>query len=97
MLQLKEGENTFGRDSCADFSFNDAYMSRKHFTITVTRDANQHCNYNLTTCSETKPTIVNNLDVLDLQSYPLTKKSLMLQDGWFIVAGKTKFIFKRTI
>lgn len=95
MLQLKEGENTFGRDSCADFSFNDAYMSRKHFTITVTRDANQHCNYNLTTCSETKPTIVNNLDVLDLQSYPLTKKSLMLQDGWFIVAGKTKLIFKR--
>ena len=94
-LQLKEGVNTFGRGSDVDFHFEDAYMSRKHFSIIVTRDANQHCSYNLTTCSDTKPTIVNNLDVLDLKSYPLTKHSLMLQDGWSVVAGKTKFIFKR--
>ena len=94
-LQLKEGVNTFGRDCNMDFTFDDAYMSRKHFSITVTRDTNSHCNYNLTTCSEKRPTIINNLDVLDLSSFPLTKKSIMLQDNWFIVAGKTKFIFKR--
>ena len=78
-----------------DFTFDDVYMSRKHFMITVTRDTNSHCSYNLTTCSETRPTIINNLDVLDLTSFPLTKKSILLQDEWFIVAGKTKFIFKR--
>ena len=94
-LQLKEGVNTFGRDCNMDFTFDDVYMSRKHFMITVTRDANSHCSYNLTTCSETRPTIINNLDVLDLTSFPLTKKSILLQDEWFIVAGKTKFIFKR--
>lgn len=94
-LQLKEGVNTFGRDSNMDFTFDDAYMSRKHFSITVTRDTNSHCNYTLTTCSEKRPTIINNLDVLDLSSFPLTKKSIMLQDNWFIAAGKTKFIFKR--
>lgn len=94
-LQLKEGVNTYGRDCNMDFTFDDAYMSRKHFSITVTRDTNSHCNYNLTTCSEKRPTIINNLDVLDLSSFPLTKKSIMLQDNWFIVAGKTKFIFKR--
>lgn len=97
IIQLKEGVNTFGRDRSMDFAFDDAYMSRKHFSITVTRDSNQHCNYSLTTCSRTRPTIINNLDVLDLSSYPLTKKSIMLQDGWFVIAGKTKFIFKRTI
>lgn len=95
VLQLKEGVNTFGRDGSMDFVFDDVYMSRKPFTITVTRDVKSRCHYNLTTCSETRSTIVNNLDVLDLSSFPLTKKSVLLQDEWFIVAGKTKLIFKR--
>lgn len=95
-LQLKEGLNTFGRSSDMDFVFaNDLNMSRKHFTILVTKDAVSHWNYVITTCSETKATVLNNLEALDLNSFPIARKSAELQDGWTITAGKTTFLFSK--
>lgn len=95
-IELKEGLNTFGRSTENDFVFaDDAHFSRKHFTIMVTKDSNGAYSYNLTTCSGTQPTVINNLEALDLSLYPIARKSIMLQDGWTISAGKTIFIFKK--
>ncbi len=93
--QLKEGNNTFGRSDDMDFQFNDPAMSRKHFVIAVTKDAYGKWSYTLTTCSETKATILNNMEPLDLQNYPISRKSALLQDGWTIRAGRTTFQFKK--
>lgn len=95
-LQLKEGVNTFGRSSDMDFVFaNDINMSRKHFSIIVTKDAYSHWNYVITTCSESKATVLNNLEALDLNSFPIARKSAELKDGWTITAGKTTFLFSK--
>lgn len=94
-IQLKEGLNTFGRSEQMDFSFNDPSMSRKHFTIHVTKEATGKWNYTITTCSESKATVLNNSEPLDLRYYPISRKSALLQDGWTITAGKTIFIFKK--
>lgn len=94
-LRLKPGDNTFGRDDSMDFTFNDPTMSRHHFTITVTKGADNKQNYTLTTKSRTKATIINNLEALDLQFAPISRISIMLLDGFTISAGKTKFIFKK--
>lgn len=95
IIQLKAGVNTFGRSSDMDFTFEDPSMSRKHFSITVTKDASNRWNYVLTSCSETKATVLNNLEALDVNSFPISRKSAELQDGWTITAGKTTFIFQK--
>ena len=94
-LQLKEGLNTFGRSDSMDFHFNDPSMSRKHFTITVSKNAYGKWSYTITTCSESKATILNNIEPLDLQNFPISRKSAELQDGWTIRAGKTIFQLKK--
>lgn len=94
-LQLKEGINTFGRDTNMDFHFDDPSMSRNHFVINVTKNTYGKWTYTLTTCSKTKATILNNMEPLDLQNYPISRKSAELQDGWTIMAGKTSFQFKK--
>lgn len=92
-LQLKSGLNTFGRSPEMNFSFPDDYMSRHHFSIMVTKDSSNKWSYNLTTCSKTHPTVVG-MEALDVDS-PFARKSIMLQDGVRIYAGKTTFIFKK--
>lgn len=94
-LQLKEGVNTFGRGEDMDFHFDDPAMSRKHFLITVTKNAYGKWSYTIQTCSMTKATILNNMEPLDLQNYPISRKSAELQDGWTIRAGKTLFQIKK--
>ena len=95
VYQLKEGINTFGRDDNMDFHFNDSSMSRKHFSIDVTKNADGKWNYTLTTHSKTKATIINNMEPLDLQNYHVTRKSAELQDGWTIRAGNITFLLKK--
>lgn len=95
VLQLKEGINTFGRDDNMDFHFDDPSMSRNHFSIAVTKNGHGKWNYTITTCSKTKATILNNIEPLDLQNYPISRKSAELQDGWTIKAGKLSFQFKK--
>lgn len=93
VLQLKSGLNTFGRSQEMNFSFPDEYMSRYHFSIMVTKDSSNKWSYNLTTCSKTHPTVVG-MEALDL-NVPFARKSIMLQDGVRICAGKTTFLFKK--
>lgn len=95
ILQLREGINTFGRGDNVDFHFDDPSMSRKHFAITVTKNVYGKWNYTISTCSDTKATILNNIEPLDLQNYPISRKSAELQDGWTIRAGRTSFEFKK--
>ena len=93
IIQLKQGDNTFGRDSSMNFRFDDPTMSRHHFTITVTKGVDNKYNYTLTTKSQSKATIINNLEALDLRYAPISRISIELQDGFAISAGKTKFLF----
>ena len=95
LFQLHQGENTFGRDASMDFRFDDPTMSRHHFTITVTKGAENKYNYVLTTKSQSKATVVNNLEALDLRYAPISRISVELQDGFVITAGKTKFLFQK--
>lgn len=96
LIQLHQGENTFGRDSSMNFTFNDLYMSRHHFTITVTKSCDNKYNYVLTTKSQTKATILNNYEALELRYAPISRISVELQDNFTITAGKTKFIFQKS-
>lgn len=89
VLQLKKGINTFGRDESMDFHFDDKYMSRKHFTIEVTKNAQNEWTYIVATCSETRPTIVN-MEQLDLQN-SFTREQTQIIIGQTITAGHTKF------
>lgn len=93
--QLCIGDNKFGRGEDADFRFDDAAMSRHHFTITVTKGADGKLNYMLTTNSQSRATIVNNMEALDLRYVPISRISIPLLDGFTITAGKTNFIFKK--
>lgn len=95
VLQLREGINSFGRGNNMDFHFDDPSMSRNHFTIAVTKNAYGKWSYTITTCSETKATILNNMEPLDLQNFPISRKSAELQDGWTIRAGRTSFQLKK--
>ena len=96
-LQLKKGENRFGRGSDMDFCFQDPSMSRYHFSITVTTDANGKLCYTLTTHSQSKATIINNMEALDLRYAPISRVSTFLMDGFTIKAGSTTFVFKKQI
>lgn len=93
IIQLKAGLNTFGRGDDVSFSFHDDRMSKNHFSIMVTKNSLNNWSYNLTTCSLTQSTTVG-LEALDVNN-PFARKSVMLQDGVRIIAGKTKFIFKK--
>lgn len=99
VLQLKEGINTFGRDDKMDFHFNDSSMSRNHFSITVTKNANEEWSYTLTTCSKSKPTILYKKNRIALRSnpsnYPGSSDSAKLLDGECFMAGKTSFQIKK--
>lgn len=95
VLQLKAGVNSFGRGENMDFHFDDSSMSRNHFTITLAKNAYGKWSYTITTCSKTKATILNNREPLDLQNYPISRRSAELQDGWTIRAGRTSFQFKK--
>ena len=95
VIQLREGINTFGRGNNMDFHFDDPSMSRNHFAIAVTKNAYGKWSYTITTCSETKATKLNNMEPLDLQNYPISRKSAELQDGWTIRAGRTSFQLKK--
>lgn len=94
-IQMKVGDNNFGRDGAVDFQFNDPTMSRHHFTITVTKGIDNKHHYTLTTKSQSKATIVNNMEALDCRYAPISRISLELHDGFTILAGKTKFILKK--
>ena len=94
--QLKDGDNDFGRDSAMNFHFDDPNMSRHHFTITVTKGLDNKNNYTLTTKSQTKATIINNMEALDCRFAPISRVTVELQDGYSILAGKTKFILKKS-
>lgn len=96
-LQLNLGENRFGRSSEMDFSFQDKAMSRHHFSITVTTDSSGKLSYTLTTYSQSKATIINNMEALDLRYAPISRTSTFLMDGFSIKAGNTSFIFKKQI
>jgi len=93
--QLKMGDNTFGRSSEMDFAFDDRNMSRHHFTISVTKGSDNRLNYTLTTKSQSRATIVNNLEALDARYAPISRISINLMDGFMITAGETKFVFKK--
>ena len=94
-LQLKHGENKFGRGEDMGFRFQDPSMSRHHFTINVSKDANGKLSYSLTTNSQSKATIINNMEALDLRYNPVSRISTFLLDGYTIRAGKTTFTFKK--
>lgn len=95
-LKLKLGENTFGRSQEMDFQFNDVNMSRHHFTISVTKGIDNHLNYLITTKSQSRATIINNMEALDCRYAPISRISIDLMDGFTITAGKTTFILKKT-
>ncbi len=95
VLHLKMGENKFGRDADMDFTFDDASMSLHHFTIHVTRASDGKLTYNLTSCSRTKATVVNNMEALDVRYAPISRVSIPLQDSFTIRAGRTMFQLKK--
>lgn len=97
IITLHPGDNTFGRETSMNFRFEDPTMSRHHFTISVTKGQDNKYNYVLTTKSQSKATIVNNLEALDLRYAPISRISIELQDGFSISTRKTKFIFKNQI
>lgn len=94
-LQLKHGENKFGRGEGMDFRFQDSSMSHHHFTINVSKDGDGKLSYSLTTYSKSKSTIINNMEALDLRFAPISRISTFLLDGYTILAGKTTFTFKK--
>lgn len=94
-IQLKLGENKFGRNPQMDFVFNDLSMSGHHFSVFVTRGANEELSYTLTTFSKSKATIVNNAEALDVRYVPISRTSILLCDKFTIRAGKTVFIFEK--
>lgn len=93
--QLKMGENRFGRSEEMDFTFSDPTLSRHHFTITVTRSPNGKLTYFIETKSNTRSTIINGMEALDLRFAPVSRISAELLDGYTITAGHTKFVFKK--
>ena len=94
-IQLKLGENKFGRNAQMDYAFEDPSMSGHHFSIYVTRDASGELNYNLTSFSKSKATIVNNIEALDTRYVPVSRISISLHDKYTICAGKTVFTFEK--
>src|SRR5574344_552871 len=88
-LQLKMGENSFGRGIDMNFRFQDPWMSTYHFSINVTMNSDNKFNYILTTKSSSKSTIINGIEALDLSSAPISRVSTILLDGYIILAGKT--------
>lgn len=94
-IELKFGDNNFGRGDDMDFRSDDSSMSRFHFTINVTRDSDNHLNYNITTRSKTQSTVINNIEALDTRYEPFSRTSIILNDGDTITAGKTRFFLKK--
>jgi len=95
VCQLKIGDNTFGRDLNMDFHFNDPTMSRHHFSIFVTKGDDGRLYYSLTTRSQSKATIVNNMEALDIRYAPISRITVPLQDGFTIAAGNSRFILRK--
>lgn len=95
ICQLKIGDNTFGRDATMDFQFNDPTMSGHHFSIFVTRGNDGSLTYTLTTKSQSKATVINNIEALDLRYAPISRISVPLSDGFTILSGNTRFVFKK--
>lgn len=95
IIQLKIGENKFGRSADMDFQFSDMSMSRYHFNINVTKGDDGKLNYIITTKSQSKATVINNMEALDLRYAPISRVSIQLLDGFTITAGHTKFDFKK--
>lgn len=93
--QLKPGDNLIGRAEGMDFRFDDRTMSRHHFTVTVTKGIDGRLNYTVTTKSQTKATVINNMEALNLQFAPISRISAELLDGFTIMAGNTRFLFKK--
>lgn len=96
ILQLKLGNNKFGRGQNMDFTFTDPHMSRHHFEIHVERNSNGRLTYTIYTRSSTQSTIINNLEALNLALAPIARTSTELFDGDTIFAGKTLFTLKKS-
>lgn len=90
--RLKEGKNIFGRDASADFSFpDDGKMSRRHFSIEVTKAGNSY-EYLLTDLESSHGTIVENMVLTKKYAFSVQTASLTGEER--IVAGNTKFEFR---
>ena len=94
-LQLRIGNNKFGRSHEMDFSFADPRMSRHHFDIDVERIGGGRLKYTITTKSSSQSTIINNMEALNLSLAPIARTSVELFDGNTILAGKTKLQLKK--
>ncbi len=92
-IQLREGMNTFGRQSSNDFSFDDRYMSREHFTIEVLPKGNDY-EYTLRSISRSSPTMLNGSEALDPRYVPFCRDKASIHNGAQICAGKTIFILE---
>ena len=95
-LQLRLGNNKFGRGQDMDFTFTDPRMSRHHFEINVERNSMGRLTYTISTCSTTQSTIINNLEALNLALAPIARTSTELFDGDTILAGKSRFTLKKS-
>jgi len=93
-FQLKPGENKVGRSAEMDIVCEDPSMSRHHFSIHVDRKEDGKILYILETKSGSGPTVVNNMEALDLRFAGISRVKVRLLDGFTITAGKTKFQIK---
>ncbi len=93
-IQLREGINTFGRSSDNNFSFDDPYMSRHHFTIEVQLQGAGEYSYSVSSRSESQPTLLNHSEALDKRYVPFCRDKAPMEDGAHLKAGKTEFILK---
>ena len=92
-IQLHEGVNTFGRLNTNDFSFEDKYMSRQHFTIEVLPKGDDY-EYILKSVSQSTPTLLNGSEALDPRHVPFCREKAPIFNGASILAGKTLFILE---
>lgn len=88
---LKEGTNTFGRSDLSDFVFpDDAKMSRRHFSIEVTKTGNKY-EYLISDLKSARGTVVGRMCLS--YEYSHSYHSVSIVGGERIVAGNTKFEF----
>lgn len=91
-LQLHDGVNTFGREGGNDFSFDDKYMSRRHFTIEVLPKGRGY-EYILSSVSQSSSTMLDGIEPIDCR-YGFCRNKVAINNGAQITAGHTNFILE---
>lgn len=91
MMQLRAGDNSFGRSSDCDFTIaSDKYMSRLQFKIKVSKNSEGKWDYTVYTLSHGTATIINGLNALILDN-PFANQSARIVIGDEIAAGHSHF------